>query len=236
MVRQDIAQLPVPGLEYIFGGDTRRLLGHENTLIPSIPKHTRRGEIGMDLFSGLLAENIIWIGGPINDGAANLVIAQMLFLEGEDPDKDISLYINSPGGSVTAAMAIYDTMQYVNPDVSTFCVGQAASTSAMLMAAGAKSKRFALPNARLLITQPSLDQLSGQATHVEIYAKEILRLRSMIAEILAKHTGQDLDRVQCDIERDLILNATEALEYGLIDVVQESRTQGQLNSRRATDY
>jgi len=189
----------------------------------------------MDLFSGLLAENIIWIGGPINDGAANLVIAQMLFLEGEDPDKDISLYINSPGGSVTAAMAIYDTMQYVNPDVSTFCVGQAASTSAMLMAAGAKSKRFALPNARLLITQPSLDQLSGQASHVEIYAKEILRLRSMIGEILAKHTGQDLDRVQCDIERDLILNATEALEYGLIDVVQKSRSQGQLNSRRATD-
>jgi len=205
-------------------------------LIPSITKRTRRGEIGMDLFSGLLAENIIWIGGPINDGVANLVIAQMLFLEGEDPDKDISLYINSPGGSVTAAMAIYDTMQYVNPDVSTFCVGQAASTSAMLMAAGAKSKRFALPNARLLITQPSLDQLSGQASHVEIYAKEILRLRTMIAEILAKHTGQDLDRVQCDIERDLILNVTEALEYGLIDVVQESRTQGQLNSRRATDY
>jgi len=184
----------------------------------------------MDLFSGLLAENIIWIGGPINDGVANLVIAQMLFLEGEDPDKDISLYINSPGGSVTAAMAIYDTMQYVNPDVSTFCVGQAASTSAMLMAAGAKSKRFALPNARLLITQPSLDQLSGQASHVEIYAKEILRLRSMIGEILAKHTGQDLDRVQCDIERDLILNATEALEYGLIDAVQKSRTQDQLNS------
>jgi len=190
----------------------------------------------MDLFSGLLAENIIWIGGPINDGLANLVIAQMLFLEGEDPDKDISLYINSPGGSVTAAMAIYDTMQYVNPDVSTFCVGQAASTSAMLMAAGAKSKRFALPNARLLITQPSLGQLSGQASHVEIYAKEILRLRSIIGEILAKHTGQDLDRVQCDIERDLILNATEALEYGLIDAVQKSRTQGQLNSSRATDY
>jgi len=153
----------------------------------------------------------------------------MLFLEGEDPDKDISLYINSPGGSVTAAMAIYDTMQYVNPDVSTFCVGQAASTSAMLMAAGAKSKRFALPNARLLITQPSLGQLSGQASHVEIYAKEILRLRSVIGEILAKHTGQNLDRVQRDIERDLILSATEALEYGLIDAVQKPRTQSQVN-------
>jgi ATP-dependent Clp protease protease subunit len=183
----------------------------------------------MDLFSGLLAENIIWIGAPIDDDLANLVIAQMLFLEGEDPDKDISLYINSPGGSVTAAMAIYDTMQYVNPDVSTFCVGQAASTSAMLMAAGAKSKRFALPNARLLITQPSLGQISGQASHVEIYAKEILRLRRVIGEILAKHTGQDPERVQRDIERDLILSASEALEYGLIDAVQKPRTQSQVN-------
>ena len=197
-------------------------------LIPTITRQTRRGEIGMDLFSGLLAENIIWIGAPIDDDLANLVIAQMLFLEGEDPDKDISLYINSPGGSVTAAMAIYDTMQYVNPDVSTFCVGQAASTSAMLIAAGAKSKRFALPNARLLITQPSLGQISGQASHVEIHAKEILRLRSVIGEILAKHTGQDPERVQRDIERDLILSATEALEYGLIDAVQKPRNQSQV--------
>jgi ATP-dependent Clp protease, protease subunit len=199
-------------------------------LIPSVTKRTMRGEIGMDLFSGLLAENIIWIGGPIDDDLANLVIAQMLFLEGEDPDKDISLYINSPGGSVTAAMAIYDTMQYVNPDVSTFCVGQAASTSAMLMAAGAKSKRFALPNARLLITQPSLGQISGQASDIKIHANEILRLRSVIGEILAKHTGQDLERVQRDIERDLILSASEALEYGLIDAVQKPRLESQVHA------
>ena len=226
MVREDIAGVSCSRpLNAFLLAITCRRPSHESVLIPSIAKHTRRGDIGMDLFSGLLAENIIWIGGPIEDDLANLVIAQILFLEGEDPNKDISLYINSPGGSVTAAMAIYDTMQYVNPDVSTFCVGQAASTSAMLMAAGAKSKRFALPNARLLITQPSLGQLSGQATHVEIYAKEILRLRSVIGEILAKHTGQDVDRVQRDIERDLILSATEALEYGLIDAVQGPRTQ-----------
>src|SRR5499425_1765102 len=152
-------------------------------LVPMVVEQTPRGERAFDIFSRLLKERIIFLPTYIEDEIANLVIAQMLFLEGEDPDKDISLYINSPGGSVTAAMAIYDTMQYVNPDVSTFCVGQAASTSAMLMAAGAKSKRFALPNARLLITQPSLGQLSGQASHVEIYAKEILRLRSIIGEI-----------------------------------------------------
>lgn len=194
-------------------------------LIPSVTTRTTRGQVQMDLFSSLLAENIIWVSGPIDDDLANLVIAQMLYLEGEDPDKDISLYINSPGGSVTAAMAVYDTMQYVNPDVSTVCVGQAASISAMLMSAGTKGKRFALPNARLLITQPSLGEISGQASDIEIYAKEILRLRALITEILARHTGQEIERVERDIERDLILSASDALSYGLIDSLQKPRTE-----------
>lgn len=181
----------------------------------------------MDIFSSLLAENIICISGPIDDEVANLVIAQILYLEGEDPDRDISLYINSPGGSVTAAMAIYDSMQYVLPDINTICLGQAASTSAMLVAAGTPGKRFALPNVRLLITQPSLEQISGQATDIEIHAKEILRLRALISAILAKHTGQSYERVDRDIERDLILSASQALEYGLIDAVQRSRADNE---------
>jgi len=184
----------------------------------------------MDIFSSLLAENIICISGPIDDVVANLVTAQILFLEGEDPDKDISLYINSPGGSVTAALAIYDTMQYVHPDVSTICIGQAVSTSAMLVAAGASGKRFALPNARMLITQPSLAQISGQATDIEIHAREILRLRFLISEILARHTGQSYNRIENDIERDLILSASQALDYGLIDAVQSSRIDAELTA------
>jgi ATP-dependent Clp protease, protease subunit len=179
----------------------------------------------MDLFSSLLAENIICISGPIDDYVANLIIAQILYLEGEDPDKDISLYINSPGGSVTASLGIYDTMQYVSPDVSTICVGQAASTSAMLVAAGTRGKRFALPNARMLITQPSLEQISGQATDIEIQAREILRLRCITSEILAVHTGKSYERVEQDIERDLILSAYQALDYGLVDAVQRSRME-----------
>jgi ATP-dependent Clp protease, protease subunit len=199
-------------------------------LVPNVITRTPRGERGMDLFSTLLAENIIWISGPIDDCVANLVIAQILFLEGEDPDKDISLYINSPGGSVTAALAIYDTMQYVRPDVSTICLGQAASTSAMLIAAGARGKRFALPNARLLIDQPSLEQISGHATDIEIFAKEILRLRSVISQILAKHTGHSLARIEHDIERDLILSPSQALDYGLIDVIHRSRVHDEVGS------
>lgn len=194
-------------------------------LIPRVITRTARGERGMDIFSSLLAENIICISGPIDDELANLVVAQLLFLEGEDPDRDISLYINSPGGSVTAALAIYDTMQYVHPDISTICIGQAASTSALLVAAGAFGKRFALPNARMLITQPSLDQVNGQATEIQIQASEILRLRSLISTILAKHTGKSYEQVDQDIERDLILSATQSLDYGLIDVVQRSRTE-----------
>jgi ATP-dependent Clp protease protease subunit len=199
-------------------------------LIPSVITKTARGERGMDLFSSLLAENIIFISGPIDDELANLVTAQILYLEGEDPDRDIFLYINSPGGSVTGAMAIYDTMQFVAPDVGTICMGQAASTSAMLVAAGAPGKRFVLPNARLLLTQPSLNQISGQASHIEIHAKEILRLRSLISQILAKHTGQTYESVERDVERDLFLSASQALDYGLIDVIQQPRVELEISS------
>lgn len=199
-------------------------------LVPRVITQTARGERGMDIFSTLLAENIICVSGLIDDELANLVTAQILFLEGEDPDKDISLYINSPGGSVTAALAIYDTMQYVLPDISTICIGQAASTSAMLVAAGASGKRFALPNARMLITQPSLGQISGQATDIQIHAMELLRLRSLISEILAKHTGQSYERIERDIERDLILSATQARDYGLVDVIQASRIDDEIKS------
>jgi ATP-dependent Clp protease, protease subunit len=192
-------------------------------LVPKVITRTSRGERGMDIFSSLLAENIICISGPIDDETANLIVAQILYLEGEDPDRDICLYMNSPGGSVTAALAVYDTMQYVRPDISTICIGQAAATSALLVAAGASGKRFALPNARLLLTQPSLEQISGQATDIEIHAREILRLRTLISEILVKHTGQGYERIERDIERDLILSASQALDYGLIDGIQRGR-------------
>jgi ATP-dependent Clp protease protease subunit len=199
-------------------------------LVPRVITRTARGERGMDIFSSLLAENIICVSGVIDDELANLVIAQILFLEGEDPDKDISLYINSPGGSVTAALAIYDTMQYVMPDICTICIGQAASTSAMIVAAGASGKRFALPNARLLITQPSLEQVGGQATDIYIHAMELLRLRSLISQILAKHTSQSYERIERDIERDLILSAAQARDYGLVDVIQVSRVDDEIKA------
>jgi ATP-dependent Clp protease, protease subunit len=191
--------------------------------IPRVITQTPRGERGLDIFSSLLSANIICISGVIDDEMANLVAAQILYLEGEDPDQDICLYINSPGGEMTAALAIYDTMQYVLPDVSTFCIGQAASVSAMLVAAGAPGKRFALPNTRLLITQPSLEQISGQASDLEIQAKEVNRLRTLMSNILATHTHQTYARIERDIERDLILNASQAVAYGLIDVVQQTR-------------
>jgi ATP-dependent Clp protease protease subunit len=199
-------------------------------LIPNVITRTPRGERGMDLFSTLLSENIICISGPIDDAAANLIIAQILFLEGEDPDREISLYINSPGGSVTAALGIYDAMQYILPDISTICLGQAASTSALLVAAGTRGKRFALPSARLLLTQPSLQQVSGQATDIELHAREILRLRAVISRILAKHTGQSYERIERDIERALILNASQALAYGLIDSIPQSRASNEMKS------
>ncbi len=188
-------------------------------LIPMVVEQTNRGERAYDIYSRLLKDSIIFLGTPIDDNVANLVTAQLLFLEAEDPDKDISLYINSPGGSISAGMAIYDTMQFIRPDVTTICIGQAASMGALLLAAGAPGKRFALPNSRILIHQPSMSGLSGQATDIDIHAREILRLRRRMNEILAKHTSQGLDRIQSDVERDYIMTADQAREYGIVDQV-----------------
>ncbi len=182
-----------------------------------VVEQTNRGERAYDIYSRLLRDNIIFIGTPIDDNVANVVTAQLLFLEAEDPEKDIYLYINSPGGSLTAGLAIYDTMQFIRPDVSTICIGQAASMAALLMAAGAPAKRFALPNSRMLIHQPSMGGLSGQATDIDIQAREILRMREITNQLLAKHTGQQLDKIERDVERDFIMNASQAKEYGLID-------------------
>jgi ATP-dependent Clp protease, protease subunit len=189
------------------------------TLIPMVVEQTNRGERAYDIYSRLLKDNIIFIGTPIDDHVANLVTAQLLFLEAEDPEKDISLYINSPGGSITAGMAIYDTMQFVRPSVVTICVGQAASIAALLLTAGAPKKRFSLPNSRILIHQPWMSGLSGQATDIDIHAKEILRMRSVINKLLADHSGQGLDKVEKDLERDFIMSAQQAKEYGLIDEI-----------------
>jgi ATP-dependent Clp protease, protease subunit len=187
-----------------------------------VVEQTNRGERAYDIYSRLLKDNIIFIGTPIDDTVANLVTAQMLFLEAENPEKDISLYINSPGGSITAGMAIYDTMQFIRPDVSTICIGQAASMGALLLAAGKKGKRFALPNSRVLIHQPSIHGgVSGQATDIDIQAREILRLREITNEILVNHTGQPLERIQRDVERDFIMNAAQAREYGIVDQIIE---------------
>ena len=187
-------------------------------LVPMVVEQTNRGERAYDIFSRLLKDSIIFIGTPIDDGVANLAIAQMLFLEAEDPDRDIQLYLNSPGGSITAGMAIYDTMQFIRPDVTTICVGQCASMGALLLAAGAKGKRFALPNSRILIHQPSGGS-QGQATDIRIQAEEILRMRELTSQIIAKHTGQSYDNVERDVERDKIMSAMQAKEYGLIDEV-----------------
>jgi ATP-dependent Clp protease protease subunit len=188
-------------------------------LVPMVVEQTSRGERAYDIYSRLLKDNIIFIGTPIDDVIANLVVAQLLFLEAEDPDKDISLYINSPGGSITAGMAIYDTMQFIRPDVTTICVGQCASMGALLLTAGTKGKRFALPNSRILIHQPSVGGISGQASDVRIHAEELMRMRKLTSEILAKHTGQPFDTVELDVERDRIMDAYQAKEYGLIDQV-----------------
>lgn len=187
-------------------------------LIPVVVEQTARGERAYDIFSRLLTERIIFLGTPIDDNVANLIIAQMLHLESEDPDRDINLYINSPGGVVTAALAIYDTMQYIKPDVSTICIGQAASAGALLLAAGAAGKRFALPNSRVLIHQPH-GGATGQAVDIDIQAREILRTRRLLDEILSKHTGQPLEKVQKDTDRDFIMTAGEAKEYGIVDEV-----------------
>jgi len=188
-------------------------------LVPMVVEQTARGERAFDIYSRLLKDNIIFIGTPIDDTIANLVVAQLLFLEAEDPDRDISLYINSPGGSITAGMAIYDTMQFIKPDVITFGLGQCASMGALLLAAGAQSKRYALPNARILIHQPSIGGISGQATDIKIHAEEIMRMRALTSEILARHTGQAIDVIERDVERDRIMSASQAKEYGLIDQV-----------------
>jgi len=190
-------------------------------LVPMVVEHTSRGERAYDIYSRLLKDNIIFLGSAIDDNVSNLVTAQMLFLEAEDPEKDISLYINSPGGSITAGMGIYDTMQFIRPDVSTICIGQAASMAALLLAAGAKGKRFTLPHARVLIHQPSLGGLSGQATDIDIQAREILRMREITNNILVRHTGLPLERIQKDVERDYIMIAQQAKEYGIVDQIIE---------------
>jgi len=187
-------------------------------IIPTVIEQTHRGERGWDIFSRLLKDRIIFLGTGVDDQIANIVIAQLLFLESEDPDKDIMLYINSPGGMVTAGMAIYDTMQYVRPDVATFCMGQAASMGAFLLAAGAKGKRYSLPHSRILIHQP-LGGFSGQATDVDIHAREILRTRDNLNQLLVKHTGQAIERIKNDTERDYFMSPVEAKEYGIIDEV-----------------
>ena len=189
------------------------------TLIPMVVEQSNRGERAYDIYSRLLKDNIIFLGTPVDDNIANLVIAQLLFLEAEAPDKDVHLYINSPGGSITAGMAIYDTMQYIRADVSTICIGQASSMGALLLAAGAPGKRFALPNSRILIHQPSISGLGGQATDIDIHAKEILRIRESLNIILAKHTGQTIERIEKDVERDYIMTAEQGKEYGIVDQV-----------------
>ncbi len=191
-------------------------------LIPYVIEQTHRGERSYDIYSRLLKDRIILLGTEIHDELANVIVAQMLFLESEDPDKDINLYINSPGGSVTAGMAIYDTMQYVRPAVSTICVGQAASMGAVLLLAGAKGKRQALPNARIMIHQP-MGGAQGQAVDIEIQAREIMRLRALLEEIIAKHTGQSLEKVSKDTDRDFILTAEEAKAYGVVDEIISGR-------------
>jgi len=188
------------------------------SLVPIVVEQTNRGERAYDIYSRLLKDRIIFIGGTIDDTIANLVIAQMLFLEAEDPDKDIHLYLNSPGGIVTAGMAIYDTMQYIKADVSTICLGQAASMGAFLLASGEKGKRFSLPYARIMIHQP-MGGVQGQATEIEIHAKEILRMKETINKLLANHTGQPLERVAQDTERDFFMSAQEAKDYGVVDEV-----------------
>ena len=191
--------------------------------VPMVVEQTNRGERVYDIFSRLLKDSIIFIGTPIDDTLANLVIAQMLFLEADDPDKDILLYINSPGGSITAGLAMYDTIQFIRPDVHTYCIGQAASMAAVLLAAGAKGKRFSLPNSRIVIHQPLMSGLGGQATDIDIAAREILRMRERLNGILVYHTGQTEKRIQDDTERDYIMTADQGKEYGIIDDVIRKR-------------
>ncbi len=188
-------------------------------LVPMVVEQTSRGERAYDIYSRLLRDNIIFVGFPIDDTIANLITAQLLFLEAENPERDIWLYINSPGGSITAGLAIYDTMQFVRPDITTVCIGQAASMAAILMAAGANGKRYGLPNSRFLLHQPSISGLAGQATDIDIHAREILRMREKLNQILAHHTGKSAETVGKDVERDFILDADQAKDYGLVDEI-----------------
>jgi len=192
-------------------------------LIPMVVEQTSRGERAYDIYSRLLKDNVIFLGQTIDDNVSNLIIAQMLFLEAENPEKDISIYINSPGGSITSGLAIYDTMQYVKPDITTICIGQAASMAAVLLAAGKKGKRYALPNSRVLIHQPLMYGLGGQASEIDIHAKDIMRMKQKINAILANHTGQPIDKVDRDTDRDYILQAEEAVAYGLVDQMISKR-------------
>jgi ATP-dependent Clp protease protease subunit len=196
---------------------------NNSVLVPMVVEQTSRGERAYDIYSRLLKENIIFLGTPIDDTVANLIIAQMLFLAAEDPQRDISLYINSPGGSISAGLAILDTMRFVEPDIVTICVGQAASMGAVLLAAGTKGKRYSLPHSRILIHQPSMSGLAGQAADIDIYAKEILRMREMLNQMLAESTGQSVERIARDVDRDYIMDPDQALEYGMIDRVITSR-------------
>ncbi len=193
-------------------------------LVPMVVEQTARGERAYDIYSRLLKERLVFIVGPVEDHMANLVVAQLLYLESENPDKDIHLYINSPGGSVTAGLSIYDTMQFVNCDVSTICVGQAASMGALLLAGGTKGKRFALPHSRVMVHQPSAG-FQGQATDISIHAEEVLELKRRLNEIMSKHTGQSVETIEKDLERDNFMSATQAVEYGLVDTVLEQRLQ-----------
>ena len=193
-----------------------------SNLVPMVVEQTSKGERSYDIFSRLLKDRIIMLSGEVNDVTANLVVAQLLFLESEDPDKDIHLYINSPGGSITSGMAIYDTMQYIKPDVSTICIGMAASMGAFLLSSGAKRKRFALPNAEIMIHQP-LGGFQGQATDIDIHAKRILKIKDKLNQILSENTNQPLEKIKVDVERDYFMEASEAVEYGLIDKVIERK-------------
>jgi ATP-dependent Clp protease protease subunit len=200
----------------------------QNYLVPIVIEHTNRGERSFDIYSRLLKDRIIFLGTPIDDNVANLITAQLIYCESEDPDRDIWMYINSPGGSITALLAIYDTMQFIKPDVATLVIGQAASAAAVLLAAGAKTKRFALPNSRVLIHQPEIGGLGGQAVDIDIHAKEILRMRALLDEILARHAGQTLEKVSRDTDRDFIMNAEQAKEYGIIDQIIVAREQSRV--------
>lgn len=195
-------------------------------LIPTVVETTGRGERHYDIYSRLLKENIIFLGTDIDEQVANIVVAELLYLESEDPDREISIYINSPGGSITAGLAIYDTMHFIRPDIVTICMGQAASMAAILLAAGTKGKRFSLPHSRIVIHQPSVEGIAGQATDVKIYAEELLRTRSLLSHILADLTGQPFEKTDRDVERDFILSPTQAVDYGLIDSVLTSRDLG----------